>query len=109
MTFFVEKRLAVGRIRFGVPPHDPADIDGDVTLSTGPNGEFVRRHSEGYFFGDTPRFDGARPELEPDGTAASWGALALLPLGILFVLLGMAVLVTKGAAGLVEIILGMAM
>ena len=64
MTFFVEKRLAVGRIRFSVAPHDAATADGDLTLSTGPNGEFVRRHSDGYFFGDTPRFDGGAPSME---------------------------------------------
>src|SRR5439155_25976363 len=34
---------------------------------------------------------------------------ALPPIGVLFVLLGLAVLVSKGAAGIVEILLGMAM
>jgi hypothetical protein len=121
MTFFVEKRLAVGRIRFSVAPHDAASVDGDVVLSTGPNGEFVRRHSEGYFLGDAPRFDGSAPALEsnsiarvpfwvalkPEGTAASWGVLALLPIGLLFVLLGLAVLVSKGPVGIVEILFGL--
>src|SRR5688572_24574835 len=106
MTFFVEKRLAVGRIRFGVAPHDAALVDGDVAFSTGPNGEFVRRHSEGYFLGDTPHFDGTTPALEtnslaripfwaalkPEGTAKSWAILALLPLGLLLLLLGLAAL-----------------
>ena len=121
MTFFVEKRLAVGRIRFSVAPHDAATTDGDLTLSTGPNGEFVRRHSDGYFLGDVPRFDGTAPSIEgssiarvpfwmalkPEGTAKSWAILALLPIGVLFVLLGLAVLVSKGAAGIVEILLGL--
>ena len=121
MTFFVEKRLAVGRIRFSVAPHDAAAADGDVVLSTGPNGEFVRRHSDGYFLGDAPRFDGTAPNIEsnniarvpfwmalkPEGTAVSWAILALLPLGVIFVLLGLAVLVSKGAAGIVEILLGL--
>ena len=120
MTFFVEKRLAVGRIRFSVAPHDATTVDGDVVLSTGPNGEFVRRHSDGYFFGDAPRFDGSAPTinsnsiarvpfwvaLKPDSPRA-WGLLVLLPLGVLLVLLGLAVLVTRGAAGLVEILLGL--
>src|SRR5262245_29404451 len=123
MTFFVEKRLAVGRIRFSVSPHDAAAANGDLTLSTGPNGEFVRRHSDGYFLGDAPRFDGAAPTIEsnsiarvpfwmalkPEGTAKSWAVLALLPLGLLFVLLGLAVLVSKGAAGIVEVFLGLIM
>src|SRR5215212_9509293 len=124
MTFFVEKRLAVGRVRFSVVPHDAAAaVDSDPTLSTGPNGEFVRRHSEGYFFGDTPRFDGSAPGLEsgsiaripfwqaliPQGGAKGWAVLALLPLGFIITLLGLAVLIKQGAVGIVEIILGLAM
>jgi hypothetical protein len=121
MTFFVEKRLAVGRIRFSVATHDGAAADGDVVLSTGPNGEFVRRHSDGYFLGDAPRFDGSAPALEtssiarvpfwmalkPEGTAKSWAILALLPLGLLFVLIGLAALVSKGPIGLVHILFGL--
>src|ERR1051325_33259 len=101
MTFFVEKRLAVGKIRFSVAPHDAATADGDGALSTGPSGEFARRHSDGYFLGDAPRFDGTAPAIEsssiarvpfwvalkPEGGAASWAIVALLPLGLLFVLL----------------------
>ena len=123
MTFFIEKKLAVGKIRFSVVTHDAASVDGDLTLSTGPNGEFVRRHSEGYFLGDAPRFDGSAPALEtnsiarvpfwqalkPDGTALSWVALALLPLGLLVVLLGLAVVANKGPVGFVEVVLGLIM
>src|SRR5206468_2020528 len=72
-------------------------------------------------FGDTPRFDGSAPALQsnsiarvpfwqalkPTGGALSWGALALLPIGILFFLLGLATLVTRGLPGLVWIILGL--
>src|SRR5690348_10141141 len=121
MTFFVEKRLAVGKIRFSVAPHDAATADSEVVLSTGPNGEFVRRHSDGYFLGDAPRFDGTAPgsiesnsiarvpfwmALKPEGTAKSWGIVALLPLGLLLVLLGLAALV-KSPIGLVYIIFGL--
>jgi hypothetical protein len=120
MTFFVEKRLAVGRIRFSISPHDAATSDSDVALSTGPNGEFVRRHSEGYFLGDAPRFDGTAPAIEsnsiarvpfwvalkPEGGAGSWAVVALLPLGLLFVLLGLAALV-KSPVGLLYIVFGL--
>jgi hypothetical protein len=122
MTFFVEKRLAVGRIRFSVAPHDAATADTDVALSTGPNGEFVRRHSDGYFFGDAPRFDGSAPTLEgssiarvpfwvalkPEPNAKSWAIVALLPLGLLFVLLGLAAIV-KSPVGIVYIAFGLAL
>ena len=120
MTFFVEKRLAVGRIRFSVAPHDAATADTDVALSTGTNGEFVRRHSDGYFFGDTPRFDGTAPTMEgssiarvpfwvalkPEPNAKSWAIVALLPLGLLFVLLGLAAIV-KSPVGLLYIVFGL--
>ena len=123
MTFFVEKRLAVGRIRFSVATHDAAAVDGDVVLSTGPNGEFVRRHSDGYFFGDAPRFDGSAPSIEgssiarvpfwmalkPEAKVGSWAILGLLPLGLLFILLGVAVLVSRGPAGIIEVLFGLMM
>jgi len=121
MTFFVEKRLAVGRIRFSVAPHDAA-ADGDLTLSTGPGGEFVRRHSEGYFFGDAPRFDGSAPAIESSSIARvpfwqamkpdsgkAWGLLLLLPLGLLFVLVGLAALVKPNPVGIVWIVFGLAL
>ena len=45
MTFFVEKTLALGPIRFGVSPRQAADkIDQDDSLSTGASGEFVRQN-----------------------------------------------------------------
>jgi len=120
MTFFVEKRLAVGRIRFGVAPQDVALVDGDVTLSTGPNGEFVRRHSEGYFLGDAPHFDGTTPALEtnslaripfwaalkPEGTLKSWAILALLPFGLFLAIIGLAAL-SKSPVGLLWIVVGL--
>src|ERR1051325_9047936 len=104
MTFFVEKGLAVGKIRFSVAPNAAPTADGAAAPGPGPNGEFVRRHSDGYFLGDAPRFDGTAPAIEsssiarvpfwvalkPEGGAASWAIVALLPLGLLFVLLGLA-------------------
>ena len=54
MTYYVEKQLAFGPIRFGVSTRQPLEAIGDdPTLSTGPNGEFVRRRADGFFFGDT--------------------------------------------------------
>lgn len=122
MTFFIEKRLAVGRIRFSVSPRDAAAVDGDLSLSTGPGGEFVRRHSEGYFFGDTPRFDGTAAPIESSSIARvpfwqamkpdsgkAWGLLLLLPLGLLLVLVGLAGMVKSPAIGVVWIVFGLAL
>src|ERR1043165_342386 len=120
MTFFVRKRLALGPIRFGVTPRRLVDaIDDDPELSTGPGGEFVRRNrkSQGFFFGDTTRFDA--PSLPVAKSVSStpfwsslkteWWHLPLIAVGALFVLLGFAVIARKGAQGWVEVILGLIM
>lgn len=123
MTFFVEKKLALGPIRFGVSPRQPVwKIEADESLSTGPSGEFVTHRSDGFFFEERARFDqptlptarsiSAMPfwlSLKPDGTPRSWGFLALLIFGAIFVPLGLAVVVRKGAQGWVEVFLGAAM
>lgn len=119
MTFYVQKRLATGPIRFGVSPRKTTNaIDDDAGLSTGPSGEFVR-HRDLFFSADTirrgaPTLPTAKSisstpflsSLKPDGTPRGWGFLALMIFGAIFVLLGIAVLATKGPAGWVEIILG---
>jgi hypothetical protein len=120
MTFFVRKRLALGPIRFGVAPRRLVDaIDDDPALSTGPGGEFVRRNrdSQGFFFGDTTRFDA--PSLPVAKSVSStpfwsslrneWWHLPLIAVGAVFVLLGIGVVARKGAQGWVEVILGLAM
>ncbi|MDQ6802041.1 MAG: hypothetical protein M3041_14545 [Acidobacteriota bacterium] len=121
MTFYVEKKLALGPISFGVTPGQK-DVDDDPALSTGATGEFTRRGNERFFFGGNDPFTGpAIPRtpsisstpfwssLKPDGTPRSYGLLASMAGGILFVLLGFAVVSRKGAAGWVEVILGVIM
>jgi hypothetical protein len=124
MTFFVRKRLALGPIRFGVSPRQRVEaIDDQPALSTGAGGEFVRRGSKsGFFFGDVTRFDAPSlpvtksissmpfwSSLKPDGTPRRYGFLALMVFGVIFVLLGLAVVAAKGPQGWVEVILGLAM
>lgn len=119
MTFFVRKRLALGPIRFGVTPRQrAADIDADTALSTGAGGEFVRRGGKhGFFFGDVQRFNApSLPVAKSISSTPFWsslkrhlGFLALMGAGVIFILLGLAVVARKGAAGWVEIILGLAM
>lgn len=119
MTFYVQKSLAHGPIRFGVSPRLlPNQMDGETGLSTGAEGEFLRRGTQGFFFADTRPIGApilpAAPSisrtpfwqsLRGDG-AKGLGFLALMILGAIFVLLGFAVIVKKGAAGWVEVILG---
>ena len=119
MTFFVRKRLALGPIRFGVTPRQRVDaIDPDPALSTGAGGEFVRRGGKhGFFFGDVQRFNApSLPVAKSISSTPFWSSLkrhlgfvALMAAGVVFVLLGVLVLTKKGAAGWVEIILGLAM
>lgn len=119
MTFFASKDLALGPIRFGVAPRKPMDaIDTDPAFSTGAAGEFIRRRGEGYFFGDkkreeTPAVRAAQSvrttsflsSLKP-GSGGSYGFVAMMVIGLLLMLLGLAVLKSKGPQGWVEIIFG---
>jgi hypothetical protein len=124
VAFYVQKSLAHGPIRFGVSPRRELDqIDSDAALSTGPEGEFVRKSAEVFFFAGSPTTIGspqiptetiisATPfwsSLRPDGTPRRWGFLALIVFGILFVLLGLSVVAKKGPQGWIEVILGAAM
>jgi len=122
MTYYVEKQLAFGPIRFGVSTRRALDAIGDdLTLSTGPNGEFVRRRGDGFFFGDTERVVGpsipVKPSinqtpfwssLKPDGSPRGWAFVALMGFGALIMLLGFGVLAKKGPQGWFEVIFGAA-
>lgn len=120
MTFYVEKKLALGPISFGVSPARLGSApDDDPSLSTGAGGEFLRRRSEGFFFGGQDRFSGptlpasptisSKPfweSLKGDSPSRTYGFYALFIVGVIFVLLGFAVIATKGPQGWVEVILG---
>jgi hypothetical protein len=120
MTYYVEKQLAFGPIRFGVSTRQALDVIGDdPALSTGPNGEFIRRREDGLFFGDTERVIGpsipVKPtinqtpfwsSLKPDGTPRGYLFLALMGFGALMIVLGLGVLAKKGPQGWFEIIFG---
>jgi len=113
MTFYVEKKLALGAISFGVSPNRAAGApDDDPSLSTGPAGEFIRSRSEGFFFGGQDRFAGpslpapktiaSKPfweSLKGDQPTRTYGFYALLILGVIFVLLGFSVILRKGPQG----------
>lgn len=119
MTFYVQKWLANGSIRFGVTPRLPLDtIDEDPALSTGGAGEFLRRRMRSFYFADTtgvgsptvPQSQSiaATPfwsTLRPD-TPRGWGLIAMMAVGALFLLLGLGVLLNKGKQGWLPIIVG---
>ncbi len=123
MTFYVEKSLAHGPIRFGVSPRlNREDVDRDASLSTGRAGEFLRRRTHGFFFADNRPIDA--PALPVTRTISSvpflsslrprdargWGFLGLMLLGVIFVFLGFAVIIVKLQwQGWIEVVLGLAM
>jgi hypothetical protein len=120
VTFYVEKALANGAIRFGVSPRRPeGEIDTDPAFSTAPAGDFARRGVQGFYFADTrnvgdPKLPTAPSitttpflqSLRPDGTLRGYGLLALMILGALFVLLGLMVVAKLGKQGWIEVVLG---
>src|SRR5690349_622167 len=119
MTFYVEKKLALGSMSFGVNPGQKMNDD-DPTLNTGAAGEFIRGRHSGFFFGGNDSFSGPElprtpsivttpfwSSLRPDGTPRSYGLLASLAAGVFFVLLGITVVSRKGPQGWVEVILGL--
>ncbi len=120
VTFFVRKTFATGRLRFGVERRSPiAEIDNEPHLSTGPAGEFIRRRSKGFYFAaprplgrlDRDREAGAASTnfldaLKPDGTSRGWVFLALMLFGVLLILIGLGVVMTKGPLGWIEVIFG---
>lgn len=125
MTFYVQKSLAHGPIRFGVSPRLTLDdIDSDSGLSTGKSGEFLRRRTQGFFIADTRPIGAAVIPTEPSISrtpfwtslrgegARGIGYLALMTLGTIFLLLGFGVVVRHAAhrgAGWFEMILGAVM
>ncbi len=123
MTFYVEKRLPLGAISFGVTPDlSGTSSDDDRALSTGASGEFIRRRGEGFFFGGPDRFAGPTLPKAPslastpfwssfksDRPSRTYGFLALMFFGFLLVLVGFAVIGRKGPQGWAEVILGVGM
>lgn len=117
MTYFVEKKLALGSIRFGSGRRRPAEsIDQSPELSTGAHGDFIRRRNEGFYFGGHDRFDAPTLPTAPSiRNTPFWTSLSrhkplvgAAAFGAFIVLLGLLVLANKGRQGWVEIILGLA-
>ena len=121
VTFFVRKAFATGRLRFGVERRSPiAEIDNELYLSTGPAGEFVRRRSKGFYFAaprplgklDRDRENASASTnffdaLKPDGTSRGWVFFGLMLFGVLLILIGLGVVMTKGPLGWIEVIFGL--
>ena len=120
MTYYVQKSLGMGPIRFGVAPRRTLDtIDNDASLSTGPNGEFLR-HRDTSFFTDETRVSAVLPVTRSvastsfrdsllDGTSRGYGFAAMIVIGAILVLLGIGVVIRLGPQGYAEILLGIAL
>jgi hypothetical protein len=122
VAFFIRKTLAHGPIRFAVQPRASADaIDSDAALSTGPGGEFLRRSATGFFLATSRNVGAAELPVSHgisgtpffksvfDGSRRGYVFLGLTILGVILILLGIGVIVNKGPAGWVNVILGLAL
>ena len=120
MSFIVQKSLGNNFFRFAVGRRrDARSIDENPELSTGSNGEFIRHRPEIFYAADVRTI--RSPEVPPprsiatqpfwstmvDGTRRGYIMLGLIALGALLLLLGLAVVSSKGAAGVFWIILGL--
>ncbi|HYR28636.1 MAG TPA: hypothetical protein VEU30_09225 [Thermoanaerobaculia bacterium] len=111
MAFYIRKSLAHGRIRFGVAPRKRLEeIDTDPSLSTGAAGEFIRRKTSGFYFAEN-RLQSGGPQFPSgeagaasapfwqsvfDGTGRGYGFMAMVIVGALLALLGVANLAGDG-------------
>ena len=121
MTFYVGKSLANGPIRFGVSPRSEIDaIDDDPSLSTGAGGEFLKKRTTGFYYGDAPQLGeptlppapsiSATPfwaSLKPDGTPRGYAFLGMMGFGTFLVLWGLLVVGRLGPQGWVVVALGL--
>jgi hypothetical protein len=120
VSFYVSKILATGQFRFAARRRrELASIDSDPELSTGPSGEFIRHRDEVFYSADhrpirqpdlpRPRSISTTPFWSTlvDGTPRGWGFVGMMAFGVLMLLIGFSVLISKGAAGWVEIIFGL--
>jgi hypothetical protein len=122
MSFYVEKKLATGPFRFIVARRrELTSIDDNPEMSTGVSGEFVRHRDEMFYVADhrpirKPELPQARSiSTQPfwtslvDGTPKGWGFVAMIVIGILLVLLGFSVIISKGPQGWMPVLLGLAL
>jgi hypothetical protein len=121
MSFTVQKNLGNSVFRFAVGRRrEFRSIDGNMELSTGPTGEFVRHRPEIFYSADLRQIHKAEMPKPRSAVATTsfWTTLgeggmknyALIGVGALFLLLGLAVAASDRPAGAVMfwIVLGLA-
>jgi hypothetical protein len=120
MSFRIQKSLGNSFFQFAVGRRrDLRSIDNDAELSTGPAGEFIRHRPEIFYSADirqihipevpAPRTVSSTPFWSSlvDGTPRGWGMLAMMIVGGLLALLGLATVANKGKQGWIVVILGL--
>jgi hypothetical protein len=122
MSFRIQKSLGNSSFQFSVSRRrDFKSIDHDSELSTGPSGEFIRHRPEIFYSADlrtihvpevpAPRSVASTPYWGSliDGTPRGWGMLAMMGIGALLALLGMATVANKGSQGWIVVFFGLAL
>jgi hypothetical protein len=126
MSFRIQKSLGNSFFQFSVgrrrdfPSIDSA-ADSAAEMSTGPAGEFIRHRPEIFYSADvrtihTPEVPAPRSVSSTpfwgsliDGTPRGWGMLAMIVVGALLALLGMATVANKGSQGWFVVLIGLAL
>lgn len=122
MSFRIQKSLGNSFFQFSVGRRrDLKSIDNDAEMSTGPAGEFIRHRPEIFYSADirqihipevpAPRSVSGTPFWGSlvDGTPRGWGMLAMMIVGALLALLGMATVANKGSQGWIVVLIGLAL
>ncbi len=113
MSFYIRKSLGASAIRFSVGERLTMPDEKDTpAFSTGPTGEYRRKSAGGLYFGEEreERQAGKPSKLRWPKLRINWDLRTILAvvIGGLLVLMGIAVVVRKGAQGIIEIVLGLA-
>jgi len=118
VSFTIHKSLGNSSFQFSVTRRrEFRSIDHNPELSTGSNGEFIRHRPEIYYAADLRAIRSPEvPKPRSIATTPFWtqlidtekrGTIGMLAAGALFLLIGLAVLTSKGAPGWFWIILGL--
>ncbi|MEA2465278.1 MAG: hypothetical protein QOJ98_3025 [Acidobacteriota bacterium] len=120
MSFTIQKSLGNSYFRFAVSRRrELQSIDPDLSLSTGPSGEFIRHRPEIFYAADLRQIH--KPEVPTlrlvsgtsfwstlmDGTSRGWAMVGAMAFGLLILLLGLANIANGNRAGWVLVIFGL--
>ncbi|HXI14169.1 MAG TPA: hypothetical protein VNM92_16215 [Thermoanaerobaculia bacterium] len=114
MGFYIRKSVGIGSVRFNVAQRrTDEEIGTDPRhFSTGSGGEYQTSSGGGLYFHEELPVDGTSRKIKGEKiplTGRQMLERVLMGVGVLLILIGIAVVMKKGPAGYVEIVIGLAM